>query len=228
MNDQEHRKKYLFIDDSYVLNIHNLRRTTNQAAKHSEPILRMDAPWDTTRDEFSAVNVVYDPHDKMFKMWYGVSNRMVDWGGMTREIAYATSPDGIHWERQILNRVEHNRSKENNYVTSDDLEAFISSIIIDPSEPPIRRFKMIFKGSSVWGSGRVTDWARFHTPLNLAYSEDGLQWDVPRNINPVLRGISDEMFCFFYDVDRRKYQLYTRRVCQTFPETSPCTKASIW
>ena len=28
----------------------------------------------------------------------------------------------------------------------------------------------------------------------------------------MLRGISDEMFCFFYGVDRRKYQFYTRRV----------------
>ena len=212
MSAEEYRKKHLFIDDEYVLEVHGLRRTTNRAVKHPEPILRMDAPWDTASDEFSGFNVLYDAQDRTFKMWYTVSNRMVDWGGMSRKLAYATSADGIHWEKPILNRVDHNGSMENNYVTPEELEEFISSIIIDPSEPSIRRFKMIVNCSSVWGSGRVTDWAKQHTPLNLAYSTDGLHWDVPRNVNPVLRGIGDEQFCLFYDVDRRKYQLYTRRV----------------
>ena len=98
MNAKEYGKKYLFIDDSYVLEVRNLQRRTNQAVKHPEPILRMDAPWDTAIDEFSGLNVVYDQQDELFKMWYGVSNRMVDWGGMSRKLAYATSTDGIHWE----------------------------------------------------------------------------------------------------------------------------------
>ena len=52
MNRQEYRKKVLFIDDSYVLEVDNLRRTTNQAVKHPEPVIRMDAPWDAPEDEF--------------------------------------------------------------------------------------------------------------------------------------------------------------------------------
>jgi len=212
MNSQEYRKKILFIDDAYVLETDNVRRTTNQAVKYGQPIIRMDAPWDTPDDEFGGLNVVYDPQDKLFKMWYGVLNRMVDWGGGTYLTAYATSSDGIHWEKPILNMVEHKGSKENNYVTPADLEGFSTSIIIDPSEPPVRRFKMIFTSSNIYNSGRVTDWARHHSPLNLAYSEDGLRWDRPVFVNPVLRGISDDVHCFFYDEDRRKYQLFTRRV----------------
>jgi len=212
MNWPEYRKKFLFIDDSCVFEVHNLRRTTNQAVKHPEPVFQMDAPWDGPEDEFNAMNVVYDPHDKLFTMWYSVLNRMVDWGGGSVKLAYATSSDGIHWEKPVLNMIEHNGSKENNYITGAELEGFAPSIIIDPSEPTTRRFKMIFTSSNIWQSGRVTDWARHHSPMNLAYSEDGLHWDRPANVNPVLRGTSDDVLSFFYDADRRKYQIFTRRV----------------
>ena len=74
MNSPEYRKKFLFIDDSCVFEVDNLRRTTNQAVKHPEPVFRMDAPWDGPEDEFNGMNVVYDPQDKLFKMWYTVLN----------------------------------------------------------------------------------------------------------------------------------------------------------
>ena len=107
------------------------------------------------------------------------------------------------------------------------MEEFVPTIIIDPSEPPVRRFKMIFNCSSVWGSGRVTDWARQHTPLNLACSEDGLQWDVPRNVNPVLRGIGDEMFCLLTTSIAGSINCI-RDGYQTCPAIFHSTKASIW
>jgi hypothetical protein len=212
MDSKEARKKFLFIDDQYVVKVDNLERRTNSAIKHPEPIMKMDAPWDTERDKFGGLNVVFDPQDKLFKMWYAVANRQVDWGGMVRIAAYATSTDGIHWEKPILNMVDHNGSKENNYFTSSDLEEFNLSVTLDPSDPDSRRFKMICNCTSVWGSGCVTDWAKFHSPLSLAYSEDGINWDRPMNINPVIRGISDDVFMFFYDVDRRKYQIFARRI----------------
>lgn len=212
MNTPEYRKKILFIDDSYVLQVDNLRRTTNQAVKHPTPVLNIDAPWNTNKDEFNGLNVLYDPHNKLFTMWYGVSRRWEGWGGADDLTAYATSTDGIHWERPILNMVEHNGSRENNFITASELENFGPSIILDPNAVPTRRFKMIFTASNVYGSMRVTDWARHHVTLNLASSEDGVHWDRPTFVNPVLRGISDGVFSLFYDVDRNKYQLYTRRV----------------
>ena len=91
MSCPEYRKKFLFIDDTYVVKADNLRRTTNQAIKHPEPILTMDAPWDTPADEFNSLNVLYDPEEKLFKMWYGVSSRAVDWGGASAAMSSSTS-----------------------------------------------------------------------------------------------------------------------------------------
>lgn len=212
MDNAEYRKKFLFIDDAYVVKSENLTRTTNEAVKHPEPVFRMDAPWDTPGDELNGINVVYDEQDQLFKMWCAVCNRVEDWGGQVRKFAYATSVDGIHWERPILDLVENDGTKQNNYFLSADLADFFPSILIDPSEPASRRFKMIFVCSDIWGGGLVNDWSKHHSSMNLAYSEDGLVWDRPRNVNPILRGISDGVFMFFYDVDRRKYQLFTRRV----------------
>ena len=212
MSQKEYRKKFLFIDDSSVVETENLRRTTNQAVKHPEPIMVPDAPWDTKDVYFNGRNVLYDPRDKLFKMWYAVSEEMKGWGATESKTAYATSEDGIHWERPILNRVEHRGSTANNYILPAELESFGPAILIDPGEPDSRRFKMIFACADAYGSGHTVDWARHHSSLNLACSDDGVRWHRPTNVNPVLRGISDAVFMFFYDIHRRKYQLYSRWV----------------
>jgi len=210
-------KKILFIDDTHVLKVDNLHRKTNAAAKHPQPVLAMDSTWDNPGDELSGTNVLYDADEGLFKLWYGVSTRIVDWGAATRKEAYATSRDGIHWERPHLNLVEHQgpdgvASKTNNYFLNEEVEEFNAGIILDPHDAPVRRYKMICTASSIYDSGKVTDWVRHHVPMNLVTSEDGIHWDRPAFINPVLRGVSDGPFSIFYDRDRRVYQLFTRRV----------------
>ena len=212
MNNKEYAKKFLFIDDARVVKVSNLTRKTNEVIKHPEPVFAMDAPWDQSGDEFCGMNVLYDPMDKQFKMWYTVKSRFVDWGGSSEKTAYAVSSDGIHWERPIMNMVDHHGSKENNYILPIELENFGSSILIDPSDVSERRFKNVFTVANIYGSGRVADWANHHNSLNLATSADGIHWDVPSFVNPILRGISDGVFTFHYDARRRKYQIFARRV----------------
>ena len=202
------RYKFLVIDNQELLEINNLKRKTNQAIKHPEPVVKLDAPWDTEKsDAFNGINVVYDQQDKLFKMWYGVSGVFPDrYWGSGRKAAYATSKDGIHWEKPIMNMVEINGSKENNYII-ERMESLSNTIMIDPSDIAARRYKMIFAVQSA-----ETNWARFHVPLCLAYSADGIHWDRPTHVNPVIRGISDGVWSLIYDRDQRKYKIYSRRV----------------
>ena len=219
--------KFLVIDNQDLLEINNLKRRVNQAEKHPEPVLKLDAPWNGPNEILHYINVLYDEQEKLFKMWYLVIQGQVDdyeWNQTLFKWAYATSLDGIHWERPNLNLVDHNGSKENNYFTPS-LNGLLLSIIIDPSDIPARRYKMIFDfapsplGINIRGKNRIPEmtvnemaWAKFHHPLSLAYSADGINWDRPRHINPVMRGISDAGYVFHYDPDRRKYILVTRRV----------------
>ena len=47
--------KFLVIDDIDLMEIHNLERKVNQAVKHPEPVVRLDAPWDQLeRDQQNA------------------------------------------------------------------------------------------------------------------------------------------------------------------------------
>jgi hypothetical protein len=222
------RYKFLVIDDKDIQEINNLKRKTNQAIKHPEPVLKADAPWNGRNEVLDYINVLYDEQEKMFKMWYlltqGQTTDEFEWNQTMFKWAYATSADGIHWERPILNLIEHNGSKENNYFTPA-MNGLLMSIIIDPSDIPARRYKMIFDfapspiGLYIRGKDLKPEmtcsemaWANFHHPLSLAYSADGIHWDRPKHVNPVIRGISDAGYVFYYDADRRKYVLNTRRV----------------
>ncbi|MBI3920237.1 MAG: hypothetical protein HY318_02375, partial [Armatimonadetes bacterium] len=205
-----YRYKFLVVDNQDLLKINNLTRKVNQAVKHPEPVLKMDAPWDQDNERLSYSGVIYDAEENIFKMWYSI------WRSETREagvvvpgtvkLAYATSTDGISWHRPQLGLIEVNGSKQNNYLIPE-MAFYGFSIIKDYSDIPARRYKMIF-GTM----GRESNWAEYHIPLSLAYSADGIRWERPMHVNPVLRGISDGEFTLSYDADRRKYQLYTRRV----------------
>jgi len=197
--------KFLVIDGADLLEINNLQRKVNQAVKHPAPIMRMDAPWDQETDWIGHIDVLYDDQESIFKMWYSVAYYAGEAHDGATRLAYATSTDGVNWEKPILNMVEVNGSKENNYILPDI--SVVPAIIKDPSDIPERRYKMIFGIVS-----REMTWAKFHNPLNLAYSADGIHWARPAHVNPVLRGISDNCFSLMYDADRRKYLLFTRRV----------------
>ena len=205
MQAQGHRNKFLFIDNAHVLGVDNLQRTVNQAVKHPEPIMRLDSPWNQEADMLGHINVLYDEQEGIFKMWYCVSRYAGEAHDGASRLAYATSTDGISWEKPVMNIVEVNGSTANNYILPDI--TVVPAIIQDPSDVPERRYKMIFAVSS-----REMTWAGFHNPLNLAYSADGVHWERPAHVNPVLRGISDDCFSLMYDADRRKYILFTRRV----------------
>ncbi len=200
------RYKFLVIDDQPLLESHNLRRKVNQAVKRKEPVLRLDAPWETDRDQLNYVCILYDDEEKIFKMWY----TLMRWRGNTsdgpRGVAYAISKDGLDWEKPVLGLVEVDGSRENNMVIGFKRN-FVYTIIKDASDIAARRYKMIF---STYAEEAL--WAGHHSSLNLAYSHDGLNWERPRHVNPVLRGISDDNCTLFYDEDRRKYVLTTRRV----------------
>ena len=198
--------KFLLIDDQPLLETHKLQRTVNQAEKRRDPVMRLDAPWETDRDMLNTVHVKYDQEEDIFKMWY----TLMRWEGKTadgpRGVAYATSEDGLRWSKPVLGLVESNGSRENNMIFPF-MHHIGYSILKDPSDVPARRYKMIFDAF-----GEESRWAGHHVTLNLAYSHDGLVWERPRHVNPVMRGISDANFTLFYDEDRRKYVLMTRRV----------------
>ena len=139
----EFKCKFLVIDDAHLLETENLGRKVNQATKHPEPILRMDAAWDQDTEILSHTNVIYDEEADLFKMWYCVGHYAGEGHDGPLKLAYATSTDGFHWDRPELGLLEVNGTNKNNYIVP--AISIVPAVIKDPSDIPERRYKMIFR-----------------------------------------------------------------------------------
>ena len=122
------------------------------------------------------------PIDGELRMWYlaqGMNDK--DNGFAEFKICYATSTDGIRWEKPNLGLVEYNGNKNNNIVKlqkdGETLGASCIPMIYDPDDSdPKRRFKVVFESG------------KYLCQLAVAFSADGLTWDVP-DYNPVGPGV---------------------------------------
>ena len=155
--------RQLFVDD-FLIDQTALRRTFHQAEYHpASPVIRPDRPWERegalpTAMVFSD-GVWYDPADKLFKMWY--------MGGYTTTTCYATSKDGIHWEKPSLD-VEPGT----NVVLRQGRDS--ATVWLDHRESDSkRRFKMFTMQRD--GKGWV---------LVLRASADGIHWSKPLATSP--------------------------------------------
>lgn len=135
--------RQLFVDDFLIAQT-SLKRTHHLPTYHSKcPVL--------TGGMVFSDGVWYDPADKLFKMWYYAK------GGT----AYATSKDGITWDKPDLDV-----KKGTNLVELSPRDS--STVWLDLEEKdPKRRFKM-FRSYSYKEKKSWCLWAHF--------SEDGVHW----------------------------------------------------
>src|SRR5262249_40964220 len=90
--------RQLFVDDFLIAEM-TLKRTFHTTTYHpATPVLKPDKEWEKTGQNPVAMvfsdGVWYDPKDRLFKLWY--------MGGLVRSTCYATSADGIRWEKPAL------------------------------------------------------------------------------------------------------------------------------
>lgn len=116
-----------------------------------------------------------------FYMWYnGNHGPLRPLNGFERTftvLCYATSKDGVNWEKPNLGLVEFNGSKANNIVDfPEPLLWSTAAVLHDPEDPdPARRFKIAYEGGSREDPANV---------FRVAFSPDGLHW-TPSRKNPV-------------------------------------------
>ena len=155
--------KYLFADDEMIALMKNVSRRIHPAMKLEYPVLEADMQWeqgeiyDGKRDRRVYIygTVFRNENTGSFSMWY---NRI-------RSAYYATSYDGINWQRPELGIIGRN-----NMINLFDFHS--PSFIFDEREPDSKkRYKVV--GSTKEG-------------YCAAYSADGLNWTLyPKN--PILK-----------------------------------------
>lgn len=181
--------RQLFVDD-FLIAESTLKRTPHSATYHPRtPVLRPDKAWEEDKDGPVSMTfsdgVWYDPKDKLFKLWY--------MAGAARHTCYATSKDGLTWEKPELDV-----KAGTNIVQSGQRDS--STVWLDLEEKnPARRYKMFRScsgGSTVKGA----------YGLATFFSPDGIHWSDP----PVLTGSCGDRSTVFWN-PFRKVWVYSLR-----------------
>ena len=148
----------------------------------NNPILTPEHDWEGWRTFPYGRAVLQDPSDGLFKMWYETMHdgepTGMNWErrGIKR-MAYATSRDGVQWQRPDLGQVERSGSAANSLLAMGPFGMHFGNIIIDEHDPdPNRRFKMMF-----WAIAPKSQKTDLFSSVNVAASPDGVRWSLLRD-----------------------------------------------
>jgi hypothetical protein len=190
----------LFADNSGVAAQAGVVRTLHSARTRNAPVLEAQRAWEGSR-VYIYGSVHFDAKAGQLCMWY-LGHPDVDEHGDTPSVPgfrrgkgdmdlYATSQDGLHWERPALGLHGFQGSTANNIVF--DLHS--PSVLVDAREPdPAKRYKML-------GSLRGAYYA--------AISADGLKWTHFPGDQPVLK--ASDNISLAQDPKTGDYLAYHRR-----------------
>jgi hypothetical protein len=156
--------RQLFVDD-FLIEKTTMKRTFHTPEYHpANPVIKPDKPWENQRRGWFAApfsgGAWYDPADKLFKIWYT--------GGFLATTCYATSKDGVHWEKPQLN-VKSGTNVVLEPVIDGRRYFDTNTIWLDhEAKEPKERFKY-------FATEAPGDW-------RLAYriSADGIHWSEPK------------------------------------------------
>jgi hypothetical protein len=148
--------KYLVLDDRVVDRVENVQLRVGTVTKSpANPLFREDKPWEVRFDNVYP-NIAYDAAAKRYECWY--SPFIVDeltagtplakraevkyHSTPTREmgLCYATSKDGLAWEKPLLELIEFGGSTSNNLVLRYSHGAGVFRD--DAEKDPARRYKV--------------------------------------------------------------------------------------
>ena len=152
----------------------------------------------------------YDEEACLFKMWY-----MASYLGY---MAYATSTDGIHWDRPELDVVPGT-----NLILPEDIHPDSGTVWFDPeSADAAQRYKMLIREPNTSLTGD-----RF--PALLFASPDGIHWKRIGETGPM-----DDRSTMFYNPFRRKWVqsirawMSPRKRCRLYHEHADFLASGAW
>ena len=166
--------KQLFIDDRFFDEQDGICLSVNPPVVLPEPVLSGEEPWE--KGWIGLYSTVWEDGG-VYKMWYdtfggqtGIEAQTPN--GTDRSMAYATSDDGLHWQRENVNLYGCRDIMDNNIV----LPGGSASVMIDPLGPPEHRYKGLgfVEPCKLWPGGQGRGVGRLQ--LNVFTSPDGIRW----------------------------------------------------
>jgi hypothetical protein len=169
---------HLLLESDIIERAEGVRLVLGAARKDSRnPLFGEDKPWEPRFDNLYP-NVIFDEADGVYKLWYNpfiIDERVTNTPAEDRRslayvkavgrretgLCYATSRDGIAWEKPELGLVEFDGSERNNLVMR---RIHGPGVFVDMRDPDAaRRYKML-------GVDENTK------SMAVGFSPDGLHW----------------------------------------------------
>lgn len=214
--------RQLFIDSYLIEQRNGIRQVPQEAVKfEGNPILRPEHEWEAA----VVINsggpaVIYDSEASLFKMLYFTYGATFGNGKGLRECfipSYATSHDGIQWEKPDLGLVEFNGTTNNSILPwPTQMQMGSTNVILDRRDPdPRRRYKSVYYSSRPVirfeaGPQAVLTWDAHKRDSNVglfvSFSPDEIKWeDYPGN--PVLssQAVHDTHSLLGWDEQTNRY-----------------------
>ena len=236
MKSSRYRNKYLLFDDRYTERKSGFKTTVTPARQAECPLVVADSPWERAGlCGDSCVTVL--KRDGIHRMWYSIRNpeperranrdltaaerERLDLADVPKKyladilcpsryyLCYATSEDGLRWEKGHLGIYEIDGNRDNNIVFSGRLGA---TVFVDPNAPPDKRYRMIHGGSirlPHWHRRRRQFMRMAYTGIYGACSADGIHWQSTEQ--PIMPWYTDTTNVCYWDEAIGKYVAYVRR-----------------
>ena len=199
-------RKQLVLDSRVIQSAAGARLTFGVIAKDPHnPLFRADKPWENALNNLYP-NVLYDEQERLFKLWYkcvlndkdviAKMDNPTPIHGQGWFLLYATSKDGLTWQKPELGLYKFDGSTRNNAVAQDTPNV---GVFKDPHDPdPARRYKMIYDLG--------------HGKMRARFSPDGLRWSEPAVPDGLTDDPGDTHNNAFWDERLGKYVLFSRPV----------------
>lgn len=192
----------LMVDDHLVGQLAGGARRRLNRPVPQDVALRLDAPWEG--NACGGFTVFED--DGRYRMYYRGQNFEYNSGELGsargKQICYAESADGIHWEKPELGLVEFDGSTKNNILM--DAEKILNGMFSPfrdgnsacSADARYKAFALLQKGDErgLWAYG----------------SPDGIQWAVMSEGPVITEGLLDTQNLAFWDGAQGEYRAYHR------------------
>jgi len=150
-----------FFDDALIAHQMRLTRRWLPAMVFPKPVLEADRPWEGR--QLVLFGTVVPMPEGGYRLYYSCFTPAEG----NAKFLLATSPDGFHWEKPVLNTVEWQGSTANNIVLDPTLHNDSPSVIFEPDDPKAPYKMITYHGRTDGESG-----------LHGYYSADGLRWEM--------------------------------------------------
>lgn len=203
-------QRQLFLDELFFAEKRGIALRVHQPRKTGEVTIKADRPWE--RGGLGPYSSVLWDNGR-YHFWYHAMDSLL-WHTSpgAGAICYATSEDGITWQKPDLGLVEYEGNTRNNIVIGHGAAGLKIGqdgmmVFVDPTAPPGERLRMVnrFKEKGGDSSG-----------VNVMSSGDGIHWKMTHQDVVTARADGkihhlDSQNVMFWDESRQKYVAYLRR-----------------